>query len=289
MNKSISDSDLHLTVQKDKLSPPSYVHSRNKRRREAEMEDFSDFKQEMRNMISELFSMQEKELKNISSTQREIQLTNQNIEKSVAFLSAQNEELKKKMVLLEEQNKEDKRQIAFLEDKVEELQKEKRKTNFIIKNVPKRKNEVKEDLIEMVTCLSKSIGCSMDNTDINDIYRVNGKNKEAQTTQLVVETSSTLLKVDLLKMCKVFNTKNKSKLCAKHLGFRTNEETPIFVMEHLTAKASRLHFLARDIAKSKNYKYCWTSYGRVYLRKDDISPIVTLKYESQAQQLLQEI
>ncbi|KAG7307299.1 hypothetical protein JYU34_007464 [Plutella xylostella] len=102
---------------------------------------------------------------------------------------------------------------------------------------------------------------------------------------IIVETTSTILKADFLKASKSFNIKHQNKLSTKHLGLRTSEDTPIYVSEQLTAKASRLHFLARDLVKSKKFKYCWTAYGKVYLRKDDTSPVIVVKTEGQVHQL----
>ncbi|KAG7313131.1 hypothetical protein JYU34_000220 [Plutella xylostella] len=89
-----------------------------------------------------------------------------------------------------------------------------------------------------------------------------------------------------MKAAKNYNAKNKqNKLCAAHLGLRTDADAPIYISENLTPKASRLYFLARDLKAVKNYKYCWTSYGKVYLRQNDDSPIITLTNEAQIQQL----
>ncbi|CAH2216335.1 jg23165, partial [Pararge aegeria aegeria] len=158
--------------------------------------------------------------------------------------------------------------------------------NFEIKNVPKKVNETKEDLIEMVNCLSKSVGTSIAVSDIKDIYRVRGKREDISNTPIVVETSSAIFKTDLLKMCKNYNVKHKSKLCAKHLGFRTSEDTPIFVSEQLTPKGARLYFLARELVRTKAYRFCWTAYGKVFVRKDENSPIITIKNETQISYLL---
>lgn len=100
-----------------------------------------------------------------------------------------------------------------------------------------------------------------------------------------METASTLIKTQTLKLCKSFNTTNKNRLCAKHLGHRVSTDTPIFVSEQLTAKGARLHFLGRDLVKAGKFKFCWTAYGRVYLRKSENSPIITIKSEAQVQQL----
>lgn len=137
----------------------------------------------------------------------------------------------------------------------------------------------------MVTTLSNNIGCTLSRNDVKDIYRVRGKKEGMSNTPIIVETSSTLLKNDILTMSKTFNAKHKAKLCAKHLGLRTSEDTPIFITENLTAKSARLHFLGRDLVKSKLYKFCWTSYGKVYIRKDENSPVIMLQNEMQIQQL----
>lgn len=144
-------------------------------------------------------------------------------------------------------------------------------------------------MIGIVESLSKSVGAKISRNEIKDIYRVRGKNAQILSTPIIVETTSTLLKTDILMMCKQFNVKNKAKLRGMHVGIRAAPavDAPIYVSEHLTPKGSRLHFLARDLAKSKNYKFCWTAYGKVYLRKDENSPIIAIKSEAQVQHLLQ--
>lgn len=189
---------------------------------------------------------------------------------------------------MEKKIQEDGKYISVLESRIEDLQMGMRKTNFELKNVPKKSNETKEDLIDMVVCLSKNVGSSLEKSDVKDIYRVRPKKEGTQNTPIVVETTSTILKTEIIKMCKTYNIKHKTKLRAMQLGFCTQEDVPIYVSEQLTAKGSRLHFLARDLSKSKNYKFCWTAYGKVYVRKGENSPIICLKSENQVHQLLQE-
>ncbi|KAG7303560.1 hypothetical protein JYU34_012089 [Plutella xylostella] len=302
MNRSHSESDLQLQEmesQTTNVTPTNFMSQRAlraKKRKESdsispkvqtEMCDLADFKEEMRSMISSLFTAQQNEIKKINPTLRQIQETNASIQSSIAFLTAQNEDFKKKIDQLELKAKEDRKQICILEDKIESMQKGNRKANFEIKNVPKKPNETKEDLIKMVTCLSTSVAANVTPADVMDIYRVRGKQEGVLTTPVVVEMSSTILKTDLLKKCKLFNTMNKSKLRAKHLGFVTSEETAVFISEQLTPKSSRLYFLARDLIKSTEFKFCWTSYGNVYVRKTENSPIITITSEAQINQLLQ--
>ncbi|XP_014363306.2 uncharacterized protein LOC106714715 [Papilio machaon] len=267
----------------------SLVTARDKRKK-ANVDfsvEFNYFKEEMRELIISRTSAQEQELKKIAPTLIEIQQSNRNIENSIAFLTAQNEEYKKQIEKLQRQAQEDKKYVTLLEEKIEDMQKGMRKTCFEVKNVPKKESETKEDLIDMITCLTKNIGCEVDKKDIKDIYRVRGKTDGAQKTPIVVETVSTILKNDILKMSKSFNIRHKDKISARHLGLRSGEDTPVFITENLTAKSARLYFLGRDLVKSNSYKFCWTAYGKVYVRKDEKSPVVLIKNESQIQQLMQ--
>lgn len=286
MDKSLTDSELILNEQSTS-TPPNFVSKRYKRKREAC--DLSELREEMKNMISAVMNAQKQGFESTDTALKQIRETNTNIENSLAFLATQNEELKKKIENLEQKSKEDRKYITLLEDKIENMQQDLRKSNFEIKNVPFNPNETKEDLLNMVLCLSNNISCEIKKTDIKDIYRVRGKNESSKNTPIVVETSSTLLKNEVLKMSKTYNIKHKTKLRALHLGFRTLEDTPIFISNQLTAKGARLHFLARDLVKQKLFKYCWTAYGKVYLRKNDNSKVILIRNEAQIQALLQKI
>ncbi|XP_072941389.1 uncharacterized protein [Epargyreus clarus] len=289
MNKSLSESNLTVETQKDTVSPSTFVSTRNKRKRGNEdfSTEFAAFKEEMKHLIISLTAKNGEELTKIGPTLADIQQSNRNIENSIAFLTSQNEEYKKKIEKLENQAQEDRKYITILEDKIEDLHKGMKKTSFEVKNVPKKENETKEDLIGMITCLSKNISCDLNRSDIKDIYRVRKRKEGPQNTPIIVETTSTLIKNDFFKMSKAFNIKHKSKITTKHLGFRTATDTPVFISENLTAKSSRLYFLGRELVKSKCYKFCWSAYGKVYIRKDENSPIILIKNELQAQKLLQ--
>lgn len=286
MNKSLSDPNIEQIG--EYCTPISrYTHQRNKRSRPHDLEDeFNAFKSEIKDMITKLLAPQVEELKKITITQVKIAQTNANIENSIAFLAAKNEELEAKVKELEKRAKTDKEHIIMLEEKFEDLQRGYRKTTIELKNVPKNPKETKDHLMGMVTTLSKNIMCNIKRDDIRDIYRVQGKRDANTNTPIIVELSSTVQKAELLLMCRAFNIKNKEKLRTKHLGFTLNEEIPVYVSEQLTAKGARLFFVARDLAKTKGYKFCWTSYGRVYIRENESSPVILVKSEAQVQSLM---
>lgn len=247
---------------------------------------FDKFKEEMRQLITYFTNTHKDEIADIKAAISDIQQTNLNIATSVASLTAQNEDLKNQITFLEQNLKEERQYIVLLESRMEDMQMTLRKTNFEIKNVPKKPNESKQDLVEMVTCLAESLTCPIARSEIKDIYRVRGNKPDQKNTPIVVETTSALIKADILKRGKLYNAQTKYKLTAKQLGFKTQEDTPVFLSEHLTAKGSRLHYLARDLAKSKGYRFCWTNYGKVYVRKNEQSPIILIRSEEQVHHLL---
>lgn len=289
MDRSLSESDINVEMS---TPPNSFVSQRPKKRAHGELDSglsaFSeDFKKDIMQMMSTMMLSQKEELKQISSDIKEIKTVNYNIENSIAFLMQQNKELNDKIKTLESQSKEDKEYITILEDKLEDLQRGMRKACLEIKNVPRKESETKDDLIEIVINLGKSINCRIEKQDIKDITRVPGRKEDKTKSTIIFETSSTLQKTDILKMSKSFNIKNKVKLQAKHLGFTSKPDTPIYVAEQLTNKGARLFFLARDLQKSGKFKYCWTSFGKVLIRKDDSAPVTIIRNEAQIHKLLQ--
>uniref|UniRef100_A0A2A4J1S2 FP protein C-terminal domain-containing protein n=1 Tax=Heliothis virescens TaxID=7102 RepID=A0A2A4J1S2_HELVI len=263
----------------------------NKRPREENSppDKFSMFKDEIKDLIRSLISKQSEELSSsITSKLHDITESNAKIDAALSLLTAQNEEYRSKIALLELQSQKDREYISILENKVEELHRTSRKTCVEIKNVPKKSQETREDLIQMVLSLSKSINHSITDHDITDIFRLKPRGDEEKKPTIILELKSTILRTDLLKKVKDFNIKNKTRLQAKQLGFTSNEDTPIFITEQLTPKGARLFFLARDLKKAQKVKYCWTSMGKVLVRKDDTSKIIHIQHESQVQQLMRE-
>lgn len=271
-----------------------FITSRAKRQRiddEKNVGDYSGFRQEMHELF-ENWSLrqdcqmrkQEAQITKLFPILKGIQEANSNIETTITFLAEQNAELKKDVERLQGEIKKKDKYVAILEDRLEDTLRTSRKTTVEIKNVTCDTNESKDCLVGMIENLSKTINVTVNRGDIRDIYK---SKSTTEKKSVIVELSSTLLKEDILKGAKSFNKRNHSdKLCAKHLGNKRNPDSPIFIAEYLTPKASRLFFLARDLKRSRNYKYCWTSYGRVYVRKDDNSPIILITNEAILQTLM---
>lgn len=286
IEKSNSESD--LTTHGAATPPNIYVTNRTKLIKRKREDDLAQFKNEMSAMITDLLSSQLSEIKKNTQMLNEIKTTNNGIEGALTFLSSQYEESRKKIEKLESQAAADKTYIITLEHKIMDLQRDNRKSSIEIKNVPIIEGETKDTLVNMVAHLGDAIRCPVTKSEIRDIYRIKNKKENQKCSTVIVESTSTILRNDILKMSKAYNLRSGTKLCAANLGMHVNEYVPIYVTEHLTPLAARLYFLARDLKKAKSFKYCWTSYGKVYLRKEDNSRVIEVLSEAQIERLAKE-
>lgn len=120
--------------------------------------------------------------------------------------------------------------------------------------------------------------------DIRDVMRYTSR-KDNSSWNLTVELANTLQKNNILSAIRKHNKENRSnQLNAGHLGL-SGSSCPIYVSEFLTPRAKRIFFLAREMAKSEQYDYCWTANGKVYLRKKSGAPYILIKNEDQLKSL----
>lgn len=300
---STSDPNINSSVSGSSTStaaPNVTLRGNNKRGRldDSECSSFDLFKVEMMEMLDNWKKQQDVKLdkldsrpakfecleKGLSKIKTGIKSSNDEIEKSLVELSAQITDLDKKIDNLETERINTRAKIAELEEKNENLERTIRKTCIEIRGVPKKKKEKKEDLHTMVASLLKNTGIDYSPNDIKDIYRLPSK-ENALTATIVTEFTNTFIKEKFLKGAKLYNTLQPGRHLNSGLLGLEGPETTLFISDHLTSKAKRLHFLARDFAKSENFQYCWIANGRVFLRKKEGEKYAVVKNENTFQLL----
>lgn len=157
-----------------KDTPIQNITLRNKRKRE---DEFMSFKSEISEMMSTLLESQLNEIKKNTQMLNEIKQSNRSIEDAISFLSEKYEESQNKISKLEAEAREDRKYIGELEHKILDLQRDNRKTNIMIKNVPIHRSETKSTLINMISKLEETVACPIRTSEIKDIYRIK-KNKK---------------------------------------------------------------------------------------------------------------
>lgn len=51
----------------------------------------------------------------------------------------------------------------------------------------------------------------------------------------------------------------------------------IYISEHLTLTNKHLYLQARNKAKTSEYQYSWVRDGKIFVRKNDVSPVIFIK------------
>ncbi|XP_073955681.1 uncharacterized protein [Choristoneura fumiferana] len=262
------------------------------------------FKDEIKEILTTWKSEQDKYLKQVLKEQNvlmcklsadiselkaqnmSIQKTNLEIEKSVAFINQQYEEIKRQIDTLHRERKEYLFTIEELEKKVLDLQLSSRCSSVEIRNVPATENESAADLTQIVSSLGKVLSTSTNG--IRDIYRVPGKPDTIKP--IVVEFNSVDVKNKVITAAKTYN-KGRSKddrLNTSHIGL-SKVRQPIYVAEHLPSSIKKLFFLAREFSNRNNFRFCWSSNGKVFLRKEQGAKYIVVKSEQTLRDLQKEM
>ncbi|CAG4975794.1 unnamed protein product [Parnassius apollo] len=173
----------------------------------------------------------ENNLLDIKNQNSKIENTNTDIETSMNFISEQITSLVSKITYLEQERITVDNKISLLEEKMETHDRSCIKTSVEIRNLPKRIQESKKDLYDMLIKLSKLIEIDLQVSDIRDVSRQYSK-KENKTSNLTVEFSNTLIKSNFLSLVKNYNKRNSNnKLDSSHLGL-DGPLTPIYHIYH---------------------------------------------------------
>ncbi|CAB3243932.1 unnamed protein product [Arctia plantaginis] len=143
------------------------------------------------------------DLQGISNNLKEIQQTYSNIDKSIDFLTLQNEELRKTLDLADKKALQDREFIPILEEKIEDLQRTIRKLCVEIRNMPKNATETRDDLVNMVINLLKTVKLEINASDIKDIFRLKARKDPKNNPIIIAELGSAILKTDLLSKTNV--------------------------------------------------------------------------------------
>lgn len=239
--------------------------------RDEMMKMFQKFEANQNHRLGEI----ENHISHIKDQNNSIKTLNTEIEKSVSDVSARIEFVQNKIIMMEEERKELSSRINVINDKCDMLHKNLYKTSIEIRNVPKIRGEKNTDLYGYFGRLTDTLKINIQTQEIRDIFRVPNK-KDQKCSSLIVELGNTLTKSKVLEAAKSFN--KSGQLHSNHLGFES-KDTRIYISERLTPKARRLHFLAKDMAQSGGFKYCWTAGGNVYLRKAEGDIAILIRSE----------
>lgn len=257
------------------------ITNRHKRRRD----NSPLFMEEIRSLLSASNAKSDAKFTALQSSMAEIIAQNAEIKEAIAFTSKQYDDMLVQLQQLESERKSDRVHIQHLEEKVDNLERMLYSSKIEIRNIPRKSGENKDDLHTIITKVGNILETPIQCQDIKDVFRVT--NKDSKSSAIIVDLNSVTIKENLLKKCRQFNNKNKqNKLNSTHFNIEGPPE-PVYLSEKLAPKTQRLFYVTRNFAKDNSYKYCWTSYGRVFLRQDDGKQQLLIKSENDLNNLQQ--
>lgn len=216
---------------------------------------------------------------------KELKEQNEVISTSMELISKQYDDMTEELKRIEIEKKDQQKYIQSLEQRIDYLERKNTSNCIEIRGVPKDSaKETKDELVKIAKKTALALEIPMEERDIKDIYR--GNSKADANKPIVFEVSNSILKEKLLKSVKAFNDKKskEAKLNTSHLQI-TGAPRPIYISESLTPRVRKLFHLARGYAKENEYRFCWTTNGRVFLRKDEDLPHIRIDNETELHNL----
>lgn len=197
---------------------------------------------------------------------------NKEIQMSVDFLAQKYEDAMVRIGQLEQERTSDKKYIKQLEMRLESMDRSIHSSCIEIRNIPKNTKESKEDMIKIVTQLGAAINAPIQPTQVCDVYRINTRNDDYKP--LVVKLQSVILRDQIIDASKSYNKRNPTNRLNTHHIKQDGPRQQIYIADYLTFQAKKLFFQAREFAKANNFKFCWTTRGKIYLRRTEGSPLI---------------
>lgn len=175
--------------------------------------------------------------------------------------------LSKKVCDLQQEVADVREESLSLRTEVEALQQESRKNNIELCGIPEKKSE---NIVSIIKKLGTVVGTQIDDKDVVASHRVARFNKGPDAANypknIVIKFASLSKKNEFLGAAKLGRNRG---LKACDVGFE--QETRVFVNEHLSPYYKVLHKRARDFCKRSGFKYCWIKEMKIFIKKEDNS------------------
>jgi hypothetical protein len=135
---------------------------------------------------------------------------------------------------------------------------------------------VDEDIDEIIQSIGKLLDVEIDDSDISVSHRLPSRARGTSTgakfpPAIIVKFTNRNIRDELYR--------SRSKLKSfdiNDIGLGRYGNEKIYIQESLTAKRKKLFKECLEIRKNARYKFIWTYYGTIYLRKNESSPAVRI-------------
>lgn len=282
-----SDSALNTSAAaaSDDMDNLTNVTKRHKRKYGRFVGHSSPELKEVKYMFEELKTQNDSKLDSLSNAMATLIAQNLEIQKSLEHTNLQHEDLFSRFNSLTQENQAFRNKISTLENRVDLLEKQAQRCTIEIRNLPKIDKEVKQDRIEIVKNIALELGLPepLYNQEISSAYRT-------KKDTLIVEFSTSFRQEEIVSGYKKFN---KARKLQKEQPLSTAQikipgpPRPIYISEALSSKARHLSFLARECVRNKKLFASWSSFGKIYVKKEEGSAPIYINSEDELQKVTQ--
>ncbi|CAH0406256.1 unnamed protein product [Chilo suppressalis] len=181
--------------------------------------------------------------------------------------------------------------IANLQSQLNDREQELLANDIEVSGIPEKKGEI---LHSVVMELSTKLGVPFDERDVVHMERVGSVRRnriegsddepgEQRPRLIVVRFARRTARDQWLRAARIRRNINTEGVdapdCQNNSTKVPNKPRNVYVNERLSRRNRQLFFLSRREAKKNNWKYVWTSGGRVLARKGDGNSVVLIRTE----------
>lgn len=210
-----------------------------------------------------------------------------NIEQSLNFLSDKYDDLLSKVTKMEGTNKSLVEENTFLRKSLHDTNNNLDQLKYELNNIEQYSRreclEIRgipvlsgENTNEIILKIGEQIGVRIKDDDISISHRLatasRNENHSKRESAIIVKFTRRDIRDQFYKARK--NLRNKT---TRDIGMLRCTEHKIYVAENLTQCNRKLFNKCLEAKKQLNYKFIWTMYGKIFLRKDDTSPSISIK------------
>lgn len=231
---------------------------------ESEREEEEDMNQVMKALFTDFKKEIKKELKEFEKSMNFNSNKLDDVLEKLNDMECDIKKINEKQNMLEAENENLKLKIKHLENSIDDIEQYSRNKNIQVDGIPVQKDE---NLREMIQELSKKIDVNIKKEDIDAIHRVptrSTKNPEP----IIVQFLTRQMKEDIIAKSR------GSNLNTNDLGMNCSKT--IYINDHLSKTKKQLMYEARQLKKSKEYKFIWSRNGKIFVRKTETSNIINI-------------
>lgn len=190
------------------------------------------------------------------------------VKKSASFMSSQYDLLLQENKSLKAEVRKTTNELNHLKEEFNNLEQYSRRDCLEIRGVPVQRDE---DINALVVNIGRRMGVELKGDDISTSHRLpimnRGRDPKSRTPSIIVK----FVRRDVRD--KFFKAKKQLfGVTSRDLGFSRVAEQKIFIAESLTQRNKKLFADCLNAKHDLNFKYIWTSSGKILLRKNDDSP-----------------